>query len=285
MDNLSTIILAISLIIIMFGMGLSLVFDDFKRIFITPRAIVTGLVNQLVLLPAIGFLLVSVFPMSPEIAIGIIILVACPGGPTSNLIAHLAKGDLALSVSLTAISSFITLLSIPFIINLGLKIVLGQGTPIQLDVLQTIIQVLVIVIIPVLLGMLIRRARANFATKMEQPVRVASAIVFVLVLVGIILKEQDKLGSYFAQAGWVTLILNVLTMAMGLLSGKLLKLPFRQGVSIAIESGIQNGTLAITIATVLLLNTEYAIAPAVYSIIMFLTGGVFIFFALRKAKA
>ncbi|MFZ9047047.1 MAG: bile acid:sodium symporter family protein [Cyclobacteriaceae bacterium] len=223
--------------------------------------------------------------MSPEIAIGIIILVACPGGPTSNLIAHLAKGDLALSVSLTAISSFITLLSIPFIINLGLKIVLGQGTPIQLDVLQTIIQVLVIVIIPVLLGMLIRRARANFATKMEQPVRVASAIVFVLVLVGIILKEQDKLGSYFAQAGWVTLILNVLTMAMGLLSGKLLKLPFRQGVSIAIESGIQNGTLAITIATVLLLNTEYAIAPAVYSIIMFLTGGVFIFFALRKAKA
>jgi BASS family bile acid:Na+ symporter len=284
MDNVSTIVLALSLIIIMLGMGLSLVLDDFKRIFIAPKAMITGLINQIVLLPLIGFLLIKMFALPPEIAIGIVILVACPGGPTSNLITHLAKGDLALSVSLTAITSFITLLTIPFIINLGLKMTLGQSTDIQLDIMQTIIQVLVIVIIPVIIGMVIRVARPDFADRMQQPVRIASAIVFVLVLLGIIIKEQDKIITYFKQAGTVTLILNLATMATGLLAAKIMRLPFRQGVSISIESGIQNGTLAISIATVLLLNTEYAIAPAVYSLIMFITGGIFIFIALRRGK-
>ena len=284
MDNISNLILAASLFIIMFGMGLSLTVSDFRQIFVTPKAILTGLVNQLVLLPLIAFALVAVFPTSPEIAIGVIILAACPGGPTSNLITHLAKGDLALSVSLTAISSFITLLTIPFLTNLGLQTVLGQNTVIQLDIVRTILQVFVIVIIPIILGMLIRGWRHSFADKMERPVRIASAVVFVLVLVGIIVKEIDKLPDYFAQAGLITLLLNLVTMGLGLLSAKLMKLSFKQGVSISIESGIQNGTLAISIATVLLSNTSYAIAPAVYSILMFLTGGLLIFASLKLGK-
>lgn len=284
MDNISNIILAASLFIIMFGMGLSLTINDFKQIFITPKAIITGLVNQLILLPIIGFVLITIFPVKPEIAIGVIILAACPGGPTSNLITHLAKGDLALSVSLTAISSFITLLTIPIVINLGLQRVLGQNTMVQLDIFRTVLQVFVIVVIPIILGMLIRANKAGFAKKMEKPVRIASAVVFVLVLVGIIVKEIDKLPSYFAHAGFITLVLNLVTMGLGLLAGRMMKLSFKQGVSISIESGIQNGTLAISIATVLLSNTSYAIAPAVYSVIMFLTGGLLIAFSLKMNK-
>ncbi len=284
MDNISNIILAASLFIIMFGMGLSLTLNDFRQIFVTPKAILTGLVNQLILLPAIGFILVILFPVKPEIAIGVIILAACPGGPTSNLITHLAKGDLALSVSLTAISSFITLITIPLVINLGLQLILGQGTVIQLDVVRTILQVFIIVIVPVVLGMLTRANAIAFADRMLRPVRIASAVVFVLVLVGIIVKEIDKLPSYMAQAGTITLVLNLATMGLGLLAARVMKLSFKQGVSISIESGIQNGTLAISIATVLLSNTSYAIAPAVYSLLMFLTGGILIFFSLRVIK-
>lgn len=282
MDNLSTLILALSLIIIMFGMGLSLVLEDFKRIFVAPKAVLTGLTNQLILLPAVGFALISFVSVPPEIAIGLIILAACPGGPTSNLITHLAKGDLALSVSLTAITSFITLLTIPFIINLGLQMVLGSDTPIQLNIVQTIIQVFAIVIIPVTLGMVVKAKREAFATRMEKPVRIASAVVFVLVLLGVIIKEIDNLIPYFQAAGVITLLLNISTMGLGLLAARLMKLPIKQGVSISIESGIQNGTLAITIATVLLSNTTYAIAPAVYSLIMFFTGGLLIFWSLKR---
>ncbi len=284
MDNISNLILAASLFIIMYGMGLSLTINDFRQIFITPKAIITGLVNQLILLPLLGFLLISIFPVRPEIAIGVIILAACPGGPTSNLITHLAKGDLALSVSLTAISSFVTLLTIPFLTNLGLQMIMGQDTVIQLNIARTILQVFVIVIIPILLGMGTRGWKATFADRMEKPVRIASGIVFVLVLVGIIIKEIDKIPAYIAEAGSITLTLNIATMALGLLSAKLMKLSFKQGVSISIESGIQNGTLAISIATVLLSNTAYAIAPAVYGILMFITGGLLIFGSLKINK-
>lgn len=284
MDSASTAVLAISLIIIMFGMGLSLVIDDFKRIAVSPKIVLIGLTNQLVFLPIIGFMLIKFIAVPPEIAIGVIIIAACPGGPTSNLITHLAKGDTALSVSLTALSSILTLLTIPFIINLGLLTVLGQDTIIKLDVIQTIAQVFIIVIIPVMLGMLIRARKSKFAITMEKPVRLASAVVFVLVLFGVLFKERANFVGYFQQAGIITLVLNVLTMLLGYLTARFMQLPFRQRVSISIESGIQNGTLAIAIATVLLGNTTYAIAPAVYSLIMFLTGGVVIFWSLASQK-
>ncbi len=284
MDNVSNAILALSLIIIMFGMGLSLTVKDFTQIFIRPKAIIIGLISQLIFLPLIGFLLINVFTLKPEIAIGLIILAACPGGPTSNLITHLAKGDTALSVSLTAISSMITLLSIPFIINLGLQQVLGQGTAIQLNIMQTILQVFIIVILPVGLGMFIKRKKQGFADKMVGPVRKASAVVFVLVLVGILVKERAVIISYMEQAGLVTLSLNLITMALGYGLGYLFKLPFRQRISITIEGGIQNGTLGISIATILLGNTAYAISPAVYGLIMFITGGIFIFWTNKQVK-
>ncbi len=285
MDQVSTLILALSLIIIMLGMGLSLVADDFKRILIYPKSIIFGLISQIVLLPIIGFAVASMFPMKTEIAIGIMILAACPGGPTSNLIAHMAKGDTALSVTLTALSSFITLLTIPFIINFALNHFLAEGQIIKLDVLQTIIQIFMIIIVPVSLGMLIRRFKKDFAIRMEKPVRKASGIVVALVIIGIVIKEKDNIIPYFQQAGIASLALNVSSMMVGYYSSKLLGIAEKRAISIAIETGIQNGTLAISIAVVLLHNTTFAIAPAVYSLLMFFTGGVAVYMGVKKDKA
>ena len=284
MDKTSTIVLGVSLAIIMLGMGLSLVSDDFKRIVVYPKAILVGLVNQLILLPLIGFAIAVAFPLTPEIAIGIMILAACPGGPTSNLIAHLAKGDTALSVTLTALSSFITILTIPFIVNFALVHFLEQGQMIRLDVLDSILNITVVVIIPIIIGMLIRRYREAFALRMGKPVRIASAIVLALVIIGIVIKDKENFVSYFQQAGIVALLLNVTTMVVGYFSARLFRITDRRAISISIESGIQNGTLAIAVALLLLGRTEFAIAPAIYSLLMFFTGGVAIYIGLRRDK-
>ena len=285
MDRISTLILAASLAIIMLGMGLSLVIDDFKRIVVYPKAIFVGLTNQLILLPLIGFTIASIFPLKPEIAIGIMILAACPGGPTSNLITHLAKGDTALSVTLTALSSFITLLTIPFIVNFALIHFLDKGQMIRLNVIETIIRIFVIIVIPVIIGMIIRRFKESFALRMTKPVRIASGIVIALVIIGIVIKERENFVSYFQQAGIVAAVLNITTMVVGYYSSKLFKITDKRAVSISIESGIQNGTLGITIAVVLLGSTAFAITPAVYSLIMFFTGGVAIYFGIKRDKA
>ena len=285
MDSTATIVLAASLIIVMLGMGLSLEMTDFKRIFKDPKAIFIGLINQLILLPLIGLAVVLIFPMDPEIAIGVMILAACPGGPTSNLISFMAKADLALSVSLTALSSVITILTIPFIVNFALTYFLEEGRMIELNVFETIIQIFVIVVVPITIGMLIRKYRPVFADRMSTPVKIGSGVVLALIIVGIVIKERAHMTDYFQQAGIATLVLNVGTMVVGFLTARLFSLERPQAFSIAIESGIQNGTLAITIAVVLLNNTAFAVAPAVYSLIMFLTGGVVIYASLRKSKA
>ncbi|MFC2112920.1 bile acid:sodium symporter family protein [Bacteroidota bacterium] len=285
MDNVSAIVLASALAIIMLGMGLSLVVDDFKRIVVYPKAIFIGLVNQLILLPLIGFLIAVAFPIKPEIAIGIMILAACPGGPTSNLIAHLAKADTALSVTLTSISSLITIVTIPFIINFALEYFAEEGQIIRLNVPETILRIFLIIVIPVSIGMIIRKYKEGFAIRMGKPVRTASGIVLALIIIGIVLKEKANFVSYFQQAGIVALLLNVGTMVVGYYSAKLFRVIEKRAISISIESGIQNGTLGITIAVVLLHSTTFAIAPAVYSLIMFGTGGIIIYLSLRRDKA
>ncbi|MEL6810937.1 MAG: bile acid:sodium symporter family protein [Bacteroidota bacterium] len=285
MDNLSTIILAGSLIVIMLGMGLSLVTADFKRIISFPKAIFVGLTNQLVLLPLIGFGIATLLNLPPEIAIGIMILAACPGGPTSNLISHLAKGDLALSVTLTALSSLITILTIPFLVNFALAHFTQQEKIIELNVLETIAQICIVVVIPVVIGMLIRRFRPGFADRMAKPVRIGSGLVLALIIIGIVIKEKDNFVSYFQQAGLAAFLLNALTMLLGYYSAKLFAVGKAQATAISIESGIQNGTLAITIAVVLLNNAGFAIAPAVYSLLMFLTGGLVIFLNNRNRSS
>ena len=284
MDSASAIVLAAALTIIMLGMGLSLVVDDFRRIFVNPKAIIVGLVNQLILLPLIGFLVAVTIPKNPEVAIGIMILAACPGGPTSNLIAHLAKGDTALSVSLTSLSSFITILTIPFIVNFALEYFLEEGQVIQLNVLETIMTIFVVVVIPVSIGMIIRHRRENFAKKMSRPVRTASGIVLALIIIALIIRDKENFVAYFQQAGIAAFLLNAGSMLVGYFSARLFRITDARSISVAIESGIQNGTLAIYVAAALLGSTTLAIAPAVYSLIMFATGGVAIYIGLRLAR-
>lgn len=276
-----TIILAISLVIIMFGMGLSLVKDDFVRLFQHPKAIIVGLLNQIVLLPIIAYVLVSLFGVGPDIAIGVMILAACPGGPTSNLITYLAKGDAGLSISLTTANSLITIFTIPFVIDFALGHFLNADEMIQIDKLQTLIQIFAIVVIPVSLGMLVKKAKPAFADAMSKPVKIASGIVLLLVIVALVLKKKEDLIPYLQQAGTTTLALNLATMTIGFVTAKLVRLNLAQSITISIESGIQNGTMAIAIASGILMNDNYAIAPAVYSLIMFLTGGVIIALGIK----
>ena len=280
--DIGTIILAISLIIIMFGMGLSLVKDDFIRIFQNPKAIIIGLLNQIILLPIIAFLLISVFDVGTDIAIGIMILAACPGGPTSNLITHLAKGDTGLSVSLTAANSLITIFTIPFVIDFSLTQFLDSSEMFQIDKLKTVAQIFVIVIIPITIGMTLKHVKPTFADKMNKPVKIASAIVLFLVIIGLVLKKKEDLIPYLKQAGLIALALNVATMIIGFATAKIAKLNLAQSLTISIESGIQNGTMAIAIASGILLNENYAIAPAVYSLIMFFTGGAIIAYGIKS---
>ncbi|MDX1284343.1 MAG: bile acid:sodium symporter family protein, partial [Draconibacterium sp.] len=171
-----------------------------------------------------------------------------------------------------------------FIVNFALVQFLDEGQMIQLDVVETIIQVFAIVVIPVTIGMLIRKYKEAFAMRMARPVRIASGIVLALVIIGILIKENEKIISYFQQAGIVTLCLNVATMLVGFYSAKIFNIKNEQAVSISIESGIQNGTLAISIAVVLLGSTAFSIAPAIYSLIMFTTGGAVIWLSLRRLK-
>ncbi|MFN3402797.1 MAG: bile acid:sodium symporter family protein [Cytophagaceae bacterium] len=284
-SKISVIFLASSLFVIMLGMGLSLSVVDFKRIAVYPKAVLTGLAAQIIALPVIGYLIASTFSLRPEISVGIMVLAACPGGPTSNLITHLSKGDTALSVTLTALSSFVTILTIPFVINFSLVNFLHQDQVIKLNVVETIAQILIITIIPVTIGMIINAKSPSFALKMDKPVRIASAIVLFLVIAGIIVKERENFVGYFKEAGLASLALNVGSMLVGFVLGKALKLNKAQSLTISIEAGIQNGTLAITIATTLLASTQMAIAPAVYSLIMFGTGIAVILFSQKTQKS
>ncbi len=272
---LSKVFLPLSLAIIMLGMGMTLVPGDFTRVVKYPKAILIGLTNQLIFLPAIGFLLAVAFDLEVTMAVGIMILAVSPGGPTSNLITQVCRGNIALSVTLTAIASFVSILTIPFVLSFALDYFGSDtGVAIKLPILETILQIMVITVIPVSIGMLLRSYRPNFAARMENPMRIASTVIFVVIFIAVIAANFSLLGVAMKQVGIVTLVLNLGTMGLGYLSARLLKLDFKSAISITIESGIQNGTLAFVIATTILNNIEMGIPTGAYSIWMFLTGGV-----------
>jgi BASS family bile acid:Na+ symporter len=282
---LTELFLPFSLAVIMFGMGLSLRIEDFKRILIYPKAVGIGLLNQLVLLPILAFGIAKAFSLPPELAVGLMILAVCPGGATSNLITHLAKGDAALSITLTAFSSVITVFTIPFLVNYSIGYFIPGGEAKQLEVVGTVVSVLVITIIPVALGMLVFAKVPKLAAKLDLPFRRISAIFFVVIVLAAVLKEKENLVRYFVEAGPAALALNVATLALSFGIAKLVKLPFRQGLTIAIESGIQNGTLGITIAATLLMNSVMTIPSAIYSLIMFGTAALVILWGNKVASA
>jgi BASS family bile acid:Na+ symporter len=282
---LTTVFLPLALFIIMLGMGLSLTLDDFKRVLIEPKAVILGLIAQLIMLPVVGFVLALIFPLSPELAVGVMILAACPGGSTSNIITYLIKGNVALSITLTAVSSLITVFTIPLVVNFSMEKFMGEGVALKLPFLKTVIQIALITVIPIAIGMLLYRYIPKLAMKVEKVVQWLSLFFFVLIVVAIVFKERANLASFFLQVGGVTLTLNILTMALGHGLATFAQLDKPSSKSITIEVGIQNATLAISIATspVLLNMPTMAIPAAIYGLIMFATSAVFAWL-LRKSS-
>jgi BASS family bile acid:Na+ symporter len=289
---LTSVVLPLSLFIIMLGMGMGLVVDDFKRVVRFPVAMVAGLFNQLVMLPLIGFGLAIAFGLEPLMAVGLMLLAACPGGVTSNLITHVSKGDTALSITMTAVNSFVTVVTIPLIVAFSLGHFMAESKTIEVPVVKMILQVVAITIVPVSLGMLVRKFKPDFADRMDRPARIASTVIFTVIVIGLIAANTDLLKKHFLPLSGVTIALNVATMALGFVIAKVARLNLRQSIAITIESGIQNGTLAIVIGTTLLaplLEGEFGDAAgnttlpaAVYSLIMFMTGAALMTYFGRR---
>ena len=272
---ITQIFLPISLAVIMFGMGLTLVFNDFTRLFTYPKEVFIGLCNQLVFLPLIGFLIILLFDLNSSMAIGVMILSLCPGGPTSNLITQVARGNIGLSVTLTALASLITVFTIPIILSKAITYFTGEtDVVIELPLIQTMIQILVITVIPVSIGMVIRKKNQAFAIRMERPMRIASTVLFVIIFLLVMIANKDLIVQAMKEVGLATLILNISTMALGYITAKVFGIKGKSQISITIESGIQNGTLAFVIATTILKNVEMGLPTGAYSIWMFITGGI-----------
>ena len=272
---ITQIFLPISLAIIMFGMGLTLVVNDFGRLFAYPKEVLIGLFNQLVFLPLIGFLIILLFDLNSSMAIGIMILSLCPGGPTSNLITQVARGNIGLSVTLTALASLITVFTIPIILSEAITYFTGEtDVVIELPIVQTMLQILLITVIPVSIGMVIRKKNEAFALRMERPMRIASTVLFIIIFLLVMIANKDLIVEAMKEVGFATLLLNLSTMALGYMTAKVFGIKGKSQISITIESGIQNGTLAFVIATTILNNVEMGLPTGAYSIWMFISGGI-----------
>ncbi len=279
------VILPIALAFIMFSLGLGLTFDDFARVATRPRDFIVGALSQIVLLPLVAFLLVSVWPLPPELALGVMIIAAAPGGVTSNILTAFARGDVALSISLTAVISLLSVITIPIIVVFSYGRLIGGDGGGDVSIAGTAISVFVIVTVPVLIGLVVRRFAESFAIRFEPLAGKISIGLFVLVLAGAIFAERENIVDYFAQAGLVTLVLNVVMMALAYCVAQMFASGLRQRIAISIECGLQNGTLAIAIAALLFGGGLAAIPAATYSLIMFATALIFIAFLRRAAPS
>ncbi|MDC7806512.1 bile acid:sodium symporter family protein [Luteimonas sp BLCC-B24] len=280
---LTTLLLPLALGVIMFGLGLGLGLDDFRRIARYPRAVVIGLVLQIGVLPWAAFGLALLFRLPPELAVGLMLLAASPGGATANIYSHLARGDVALNITLTAVNSLLCLLTLPLILNLALDFFLGAGQYVPPPV-GKIVEVAVIIVLPVSLGMATRALAPAFAARMEQPIRLLSVLVLALLIVAAVAQTWSTLLGFFAAVGLACLLFNLVSMGVGYAAPRALKLPRRQAIAIAMEIGIHNGTLAIFIALNVLERPLTSVPAAVYSLLMFFTAAVFAYGLNRRAR-
>ena len=283
MSIVTDIFLPLALAFIMFALGLGLTVADFLRVIKQPKDFFIGAISQIILLPIIAFILVSIWPISPELAIGVMIIAAAPGGVTSNILTSFAKGDVALSVSLTAIISLLCVVTVPFIIVTSLSLLSLDNITKNISLTSMAISMFLIVTVPVIIGMIFRKFASNVALKFEPISKKISMVLFVIVLLGAILAEKDNIISYFADAGLITFVLNVVMMIVAFYVAQLLGTGNSQKKCIAIECGLQNGTLAIFVGTTLFGGGMYVIPAATYSLIMFATSLIFVFF-VRKTN-
>jgi BASS family bile acid:Na+ symporter len=284
-EVLKHIALPLALFAVLFGMGLSLVPGDFRRVVLHPKAKIIGLGCQLILLPAVAFALALLFRLPGELAVGLMVLAACPGGATSNVITHLSKGDTALSVTLTAVSSVVCVFTIPWVVGWSMDWFMGSGAAVALPFWKTLGQLAFVTILPILCGMALRQARPALAQRLQRPANVFAIVFLALIIAAAVAREKD-LAHQFAVAGPAAITLNIVMMFLGFTIGWLAGLPRAQRVTIAIETGIQNGTLALGITLALLESSTIAMPAAVYSLFMFLSGAFMIaWFGRRPAGA
>ncbi|SME94806.1 bile acid:sodium symporter family protein [Pseudobacteriovorax antillogorgiicola] len=282
---LTKVVLPVALFVVMLGMGLSLAVTDFKRVGTNPKGILVGLSCQMLMLPALGIVTAVSLGMSPLLSAGLLILCLCPGGVTSNLFCYLAKGNVALSITLTAVVSLITPFSIPVLADWGMAYFLGEGRTIQLPLMRTIITLIAITVLPVGLGMLIKQKRGPLAKRAETPVKVLSMVLLFVIIAGIVRQNWDKLPDFFAQTGIAVVLLNIGTMVIGYFVGRIVALDRKDSIAIGVEVGIQNGTTALFITSTLLADPILSIPAATYSLVMFVTGAAYSYIFQRQSAS
>jgi len=274
--TINTQIIPICIFLIMMGMGLTLTLADFKRVLSYPKAVSIGLINQLLFLPIIGFSLANLMQLEPEYAVGVMLLVLCPGGTTSNMFSHLAKGDVALSVTLTAVASLITVFSIPIVLSYSLIHFMGEGKEFQLPIMATIFSLMKLTIVPICIGMMIRRFNRPLADKAQSYVSRFGIIFLTVLILFLLYIQKDIVVPALIATGPVSILLNISTMLLGYYSSKLFKLNAAQTRSITIEVGLQNSTLSMFMALSILANYKMSFTPAIYTLIMLFTAGVLV---------
>jgi len=283
MNIVTDLFLPLALAFIMFSLGLGLTGVDFLRVIKQPKDFFVGAVSQIILLPVVAFILIKIWPISPELAIGVMIIAAAPGGVTSNILTSFAKGDVALSISLTAIISLLSVITVPFILISSLNLLGSESIVEDISLVSMAMSMFLIVTVPVIIGMIFRKFAENISIKFESITKKISVVLFIIVLLGAILAEKDNIVSYFVDAGFITLVLNILMMIIAFYIAQSLGTGTAQKKCIAIECGLQNGTLAIFVGTTLFGGGAFIIPAATYSLIMFATSLVFVFF-VRKTN-
>lgn len=284
------LLLAGALFIIMIGMGLGLVVDDFKRVLVYPKAVAVGLLCKVLLLPLFTFSMLMLLPDRPmELAVGFVLLASCPGGATSNVIAGLARSDVALSITLTAMASFITVVTIPLFTNFAIEYFGAGISAIELPVGKTILRIIGVTVFPVSLGMLVKRFKPTLADKADRPVRIISAILLIVIIVGIVMQNRAHLGELMVKAGPLSLLVNLVALALGYFLARLFRLSEQQAVTISIETGIINGALGIAIASTIgmggIAENVFAFPSAIYSLVMYGSIVLLIWWGNKKLKS
>ena len=277
---ITTLLLPIALGIVMLGLGLSLTVADFARVVRYPKAVLIGLFIQTVVLVAGAYVIARLAALPPELAVGLMLLAASPGGATANIYSHLAHGDVALNITLTAINSLLALVTLPLIVDAALVHFLGQDQYVPPPT-RKVIEVAAIIVLPVLIGMALRAGLPKVAAALEKPIRLFAVLVLVAVIGAAIVAEWERLPGFIAAVGAACLAFNLLSMAIGFGLPRWLDLPRSQAIAISMEIGIHNGTLAIFIALTVLQNATLSVPAAVYSIIMFVTASAFTFWLNR----
>ena len=278
------ILLPLGLAFIMFSMGLALTIGDFTRVFVYPTAFVFGLISQMILLPLLAFGIATSLALEPEIAVGLLILAACPGGITSNLLTHLANGDSALSISLTAVTSLCGVITVPLITNLGLMTFTGASDAVSLPLGKMVFGVFLVSTLPLLLGMLLRHRRPAFAERLAPRTLKLSVMLFILIVVATFMGHWGNISDKFDVAGPAVIALNLSTMLLALFGAWLLRLERGQGVAITLECGLQNAAMGIFVAATLLANSNMVIPSIIYALIMNVSAVVVILANLKPAS-